>query len=142
MKKIFKYIMIALMSISMSGCASSRQEQFDHIYGAASHGDSEALIDLLDDGESLNVLNDDNLTPLCYAYIQQNETAIRHLESYGANAGANCYRTKDGRALIRYTPEHNPPQKQYPKVMNNSVITTSILTVAAAVGAYFLIAWL
>lgn len=142
MKTALKYLMTGIMAVSVSGCTYSRGNAFDDIYSAAANNDTEALIDILDQGESLNALNSDNITPLCYAYMQNNETAIRNLQSYGANQGANCVRTKDGNVLIRYVPEHNPPQKQYPKTTHNSVVTDTILVVAAAVGGFFLISWL
>lgn len=129
-------------AIAVSGCTYSRSSAFNDIYNAAATNDTKALIDILDQGESLNALNSDNITPLCYAYMQNNETAIRNLQSYGANQGANCIRTRNGNVLIQYTPDHNPPQKQYPKTMNNSYITSSVLAIGAVVGAIFLIAWL
>lgn len=127
MKLSFKYLLMMVMAVSVVGCTYSRNNSFDDIYSAASRGDSEALIRMLESGESLNTLNSDNITPLCYAYMQNNETAIHHLQSYGANQGANCMRTKNDKILIRYEPEHNPPQKQYPQTMDNSKVTSSIM---------------
>ena len=140
--KIVTYIMLACFAVSLSGCTYSRDSAFNDIYAAASNNDTEALIDILDQGESLNALNSDNMTPLCYAYMQNNETAIRNLQSYGANQGTNYIRTRNGNVLIQYTPEHNQPQKKYPKTMNNSFITSSVLAIGTVVGAVFLIAWL
>ena len=141
MKLGFKYFLLAIMAASLTGCTYSRGNVFEDIYDAASSNDTETLIDIVESGESLNALNSDNITPLCYAYMQKNETAIRNLQSYGANQGANCMRTKDGNVLIRYTPEHNPPQKQYPQTMNNSRMTTTVISGAALAGlvALFLI---
>ena len=141
MKLGFKYFLTAIVAVSLGGCTYSRGSAFDDIYGAAANNDTEALVDILDQGESLNEINRDNITPLCYAYMQNNETAIRNLQSYGANQGANCMRTKDGKVLIRYEPEHNPPQKQYPQTMNNSKMTTTVIVggVLAGLVALFLI---
>ena len=141
MKLGLKYFVTAIMAASLGGCAYSSSEAFDNIYNAAARNDTETLIEILDQGESLNVLNSDNITPLCYAYMQNNETAIRNLQSYGANQGANCMRTKNGRVLIRYEPEHNPPQKQYPQTKNNSRMTTTVIVggVLAGLVALFLI---
>ncbi len=134
MKLSLKYFVTAIMAVSLSGCVYSRGAAFNDIYDAAASNDTETLIKILDQGESLNALSDDNITPLCYAYMQNNETAIRNLQSYGANQGANCMRTKDGNVLIRYEPEHNPPQKQYPKTANNSRLTTTVIVSAALAG--------
>ena len=139
MKSTLKYILMATVAVSLGGCTYYRGSSFDDIYDAAASGDSEALIEIIESGESLNALNSDNITPLCYAYMQNNETAIRHLQSYGANQGANCLRTKNGQPLMRYEPEHNPPQKQYPETMNNSKMTTTVIAGAALVGLILLI---
>ena len=141
MKSTLKYILMLAVAVSLGGCTYSRGSAFEDIYDAAANNDVETLIDIVDSGESLNALNSDNLTPLCYAYMQKNETAIRNLQSYGANQGANCMRTKDGNVLFRYEPEHNPPQKQYPQTMNNSRTTTTVIvgSVLAGLVALFLI---
>ena len=139
MKSGLKYCLMAAIAVSLTGCTYSRGSAFDDIYDAAANNDTETLIDIVDSGESLNALNSDNLTPLCYAYMQNNETAIRNLQSYGANQGANCMRTKNGQTLVRYEPEHNPPQKQYPKTMNNSQMTSTVITSASVLGLLLLI---
>lgn len=133
LKKLKICVCIVLTGV-LSACTSARDSTFDEIYGAASRGDTETLYEMVESGESLNALNEHNITPLCYAYMERNETAIQHLQSYSANAGANCMRTKDGGAIIQYTPEHNPPQKKYPKTTNNSVITTPFVVIGV-VGA-------
>ena len=137
--KIITYTTMTCFAIAVSGCTYSRSSAFNDIYNAAATNDTKALIDILDQGESLNALNSDNITPLCYAYMQNNETAIHHLQSYGANQGANCIRTKNGQTLVRYEPEHNPPQKQYPKAMNNSKMTTTAIAGASVLGLLLLI---
>ena len=139
MKSGLKYFLMAAIAVSLTGCTYSRGSAFDDIYDAAANNDTETLIDIVDSGESLNALNSDNITPLCYAYMQNNETAIRNLQSYGANQGANCMRTKNGQTLVRYEPEHNPPQKQYPQTMNNSKMTSTVITSASVLGLLLLI---
>ena len=136
MLKKLKVCMVVVMAGCLSAC-STGGNTFDEIYGAASRGDTETLYEMIENGESLNTVNEHKVTPLCHAYMERNETAIKHLESYSANQGANCLRTKDGGAIVRYVPEHNPPQKQYPQTTNNSVITTPLVvigTIGAIIG--------
>ena len=141
MLKKLKIYLFVMMAGCLSAC-STGGHTFDEIYGAASRGDTETLYEMIENGETLNAVNEHKVTPLCHAYMERNETAIKHLESYSANQGANCIRTKDGGAIIRYVPDHNPPQKQYPKTMNNSVITTPLVivgSIAAVIGGLFAI---
>lgn len=156
MQSYLKILTILLVSSGiLSGCTSARTNSFADVYEAARSGDTEFLNELVEEGASLDTLNDNNITPLCYAYLKKDQNAINLLTAYGAKTGANCVvRTNNGteasgygtrsaaqssQTLVKYVPEHNPPQKHYPKPMNNSVITTTILGLGAIAGIVILI---
>lgn len=149
-----KFLMLSvILSGMLSGC-SSPGNSFADVYRAASAGDGTYLAKLTEEGASLDTVNEEKVTPLCYAYLKKNQTAVDLLTAYGAQKGSNCFVRSEGasvsyataqndvqktRTLVQYVPEHNPPQKQYPTPMNNSAITTTFLSIAAIAGIVILI---
>ncbi len=158
LKIIKKLGAIVLCAVSLTACTSAPQGSFDDVYGAASAGDREYLMELKAEGVRMDMSNAEGDTPLCVALKNKDRLAYDTLRSVGASRNIRCRVIQtDGHTsslppdyaygvtqtdLLLYTPDHNPPQKQYPKTTNNSVITGTILTVAAITGIVLLVIWL
>lgn len=158
LKTLKKLFIIGCCSICLMGCTSTPQGSFDDVYGAASAGDRDYLMELKSEGVRMDMSNDEGDTPLCVALKNKDRVAYDTLRSVGASRNIRCRVIQtDGHTssmppdyaygstqtdLLLYTPDHNPPQKQYPKTTNNSVVTGTILTVAAITGIVLLVIWL
>lgn len=158
LKMLKKISLIVLCAVGLTACTSAPQGSFDDVYEAASAGDREYLMELKDEGFRMDISNTDGDTPLCVALKNKDKTAYDTLRSVGASRNIRCRVIQtDGQTssmppdyaygvtetdLLLYSPDHNPPQKQYPKTTNNSVITSTILGAAAIAGIVLLIIWL
>lgn len=167
--KFFHLCVVILCSsgIFLSGCASRQEREADNtvdfMYRSAAHGDTQAMLNGIARGKSVNEVNTDDQTALCVAIEEKDYKAYGFLLAMGAKKDPKCLNDIDeddlkefiaaqprdviysqsGSQMIRYVPDHNPPQIQYPKPMNNSVITgivMSVVVVIAGIVAYTLLA--
>lgn len=157
-KTFKKFFAIVFCAVCLTGCTSAPQGSFSDVYDAASAGDREYLMELKSEGVRMDMTDENGDTPLCVALKNKDRVAYDTLRSVGASRNIRCKVVQTGAStsslppdyaygttqtdLLLYTPDHNPPQKQYPKTTNNSVITGTILTVAAITGIVLLVIWL
>lgn len=166
--KFFNICVVILCSsgILLGGCATSQEREanntVDFMYRSAANGDTQAMLNAIARGNSVNEVNTDGKTALCVAVEEQDYAAYGYLLAMGAKKDPACLNdidnddlkefianqprdviyTQSGTQMIRYVPDHNPPQKQYPTPMNNSVITGTVLVVVGVIAGVLIYVWL
>lgn len=149
--------------ILLTGCASSEQRKandtVDFMYKSASNGDTQSILNAIARDHSVNETDSDGQTALCKAVEDKNYKAYGVLLVMGAKPNPICIQemdkddykefiagqprdiiyTRGGQEMIRYVPDHNPPQQQYDKPMNNSVITATVLVISGVALTIFII---